>query len=520
MACGSIAPLRIHIINPSDSSFGLAVITPRWLYVLADATPRKYGDPQIVDETLGHLDLETVSPGDVVGIGIHTANAHRGYAVGRMARERGAYVVFGGIHATLFPEEAFELGAAHTVVKGDGDEVWPLVLNACEDGAPERLYEGGRVDADRFRRARWELLPSDKYMMASVQTVRGCPKHCSFCSVWRTDGQKPRQRASDAVLEEIVELRRQGFRFVLLADDNFYPVTLEDLRLAERQNNAARVAELKAIRSERFELMRRLAELPGDMMFFTQITMEAAEDPDYLDAMCKARVRGALVGVETVTEEGLKAVYKDFNESGDQLIAKLRKFRAHGVYILGSFIFGLPTDREDTFRATVDLAQEAETMFAQFVMLTPYPGTVDFIRWEKEQNKAPTLIDGVPVTRYWLLPRERRPKLCMPHPTLSQENVRLGTLEAWTRFYSMASIWNRARICTVRMRSRLMFVLISKLYLQMYAQTGIATDSARRSRATGWAKWWAKQALPLFKAKPLPELQMPVMKPAPNEAAL
>ena len=512
--------MRVHIINPSESSFGIAVITPRWLYVLADATPRKYGKPQIIDETLGHVDPETIQPGDVVGIGIHTGNALRGYAVGRMARERGARVVFGGIHATLFPEEAFERGGAESVVKGDGDEVWPLLLHALERGDAERIYEGGRIDADRFRRARWELLPSNSYMMASVQTVRGCPKHCSFCSVWRTDGQKPRQRSSDSVIEEIVELRRLGFRFVLLADDNFYPVTKNDIHLAERQGNAARVEELKAIRAERFELMARLAALPEDMMFFTQITMEAAEDGDFLDAMRKGKVRGALVGVESVTEEGLKAVYKDFNESGDQLIAKLRKFREHGVYILGSFIFGLPTDRADTFDATVELAQQAETMFAQFVPLTPHPGTVDFMRWEKEQDKAPTLIDGVPLTRYWLLPAERRPKICMPHPTMSSEEVRLNTIGAWTRFYSFASIWSRAKVCTVKLRSRLMFVMISKLYLQMYAQTGIATDSARRSRANGWARWWAKRALPLFKAQPLPDLEIPSLKPAANEAAL
>ena len=69
-------------------------------------------------------------------------------------------------------------------------------------------------------------------MWASVQTVRGCPKHCSFCSVWRTDGQAPRQRTADVVIDEIVELRRRGFRFIALADDNFYPVTLTDLAQA------------------------------------------------------------------------------------------------------------------------------------------------------------------------------------------------------------------------------------------------------------------------------------------------
>ena len=102
---------------------------------------------------------------------------------------------------------------------------------------------------------------------------------------------------------------------------------------------------------------------------------------------------------------------------------------------------------------------------------------------------------------------------------MSREDVRLGTLYAWQDFYSFAPIWSRAKVCTVKLRSRLMFVMISKLFLQMYAQTGMATDSARKSRANGWARWWAKRALPLFKAQPLPELQIPAMEPAASEAA-
>ena len=104
-------------------------------------------------------------------------------------------------------------------------------------------------------------------MWASVQTIRGCPKHCSFCSVWRTDGQKPRQRQFQSVIDEIVDLRRIGFRFIALADDNFYPVTLTDLRLAREQNNTVKLAELTAIREERFQLMEELAKLPKDMVF-------------------------------------------------------------------------------------------------------------------------------------------------------------------------------------------------------------------------------------------------------------
>ncbi len=285
------------------------------------------------------MDPSEISSGDVVGIGIHTANALRGYKIGKLARERGAYVVFGGIHATLYPNEAHELGGAHAVVKGDGDVVWSKVLSDCRDGKPLAVYEGGRIEADEFLPARWDLMPRKSYMWASVQTVRGCPKHCSFCSVWRTDGQRPRQRSSDVVMEEIVQLRRMGFRFIALADDNFYPVTLTDLRLAEAQKNTARLAELKRIRAERFTLMARLAKLPSDTIFFTQITMEAAEDPEFLDAMQAAHIKGALVGVESVTPEGLKDVYKDFNCAGEELVNRLRTFRQHGVYVLGSFIF-------------------------------------------------------------------------------------------------------------------------------------------------------------------------------------
>jgi radical SAM superfamily enzyme YgiQ (UPF0313 family) len=495
--------MNVHLVNPSHLSFGVGVITPRWLFVLGAATPAAYGRPRIVDETLEQLDLDTVQAGDIVGIGIHTGNALRGYEIGVAVRGRGATVVFGGIHATLYPDEADELGGAHAVVRGDGDVVWPLVIDDAVRGTLQRRYEGGRVEADRFVPARWDLLPQGRYMWGSVQTVRGCPKHCSFCSVWRTDGQKPRQRAVDSVVAEIIELRRQGFRFVALADDNFYPVTLADLAMAERQGNAARLAQLQSLRSERFELMTRLAELPRDMVFFTQITMEAAEDEAFLDAMRLANIKGALVGVEAVTPEGLKDVYKNFNQAGEALVQQLRKFREHGVFVLGSFIFGLPSDREATFAATADVAERAELAFAQFVMLTPYPGTVDFEAWEKKLGASADRVGGIPVTRHWLIPQAQRPKVYAAHPVMTADEIRARTQGVWDRFYSLPRIWARSR-CTPTLRSRLAFVLISKLYRQMYANTGIATDSARVNRANRWARLIARPCRRLFMARPLP----------------
>src|SRR5437773_10641410 len=135
---------RVHLLNPSHVSFGIAVITPRWLYVLAAATPPRWGDPVLVDETLEQIIPDTIAAGDVVGIGIHTGNARRGYEIGRLARERGAWVVFGGIHATLYPDEARERGGAHAVVLGDGDLVWERVVDECLAGSPAPVYDGGR----------------------------------------------------------------------------------------------------------------------------------------------------------------------------------------------------------------------------------------------------------------------------------------------------------------------------------------------------------------------------------------
>jgi tRNA A37 methylthiotransferase MiaB len=503
--------MAVHLVNPSHLSFGVGVITPRWLFVLAGATPNSYGIPVITDETLEPLELERIGAGDIVGIGIHTGNALRGYELGNLIRARGAIVIFGGIHATLYPDEARELGGAHAIVRGDGDIVWPQVLEDAVRGTLQPLYEGGRVDAERFVAARWELLPEGRYMWGSVQTVRGCPKHCSFCSVWRTDGQKPRQRRVDSVVDEIIDLRRRGFRFVALADDNFYPVTKTDLAMAERQQNAARLEELRALRAERFELMERLAQLPRDMVFFTQITMEAAEDEAFLDAMRRANIKGALVGVEAVTPEGLKDVYKSFNHVGEALVTRLRTFRDHGVHVLGSFIFGLPSDRPATFDATADVAERAGLTFAQFVMLTPYPGTVDFAAWEKSLGADVNRVAGIPVTRHWLIPQAQRPKVYASHPAMSADEIRQRTQAVWDRFYSLPQIWKRSS-CTPTLRARLAFVLISKLYRQMYANTGIATDSARVNRANRWARLIAKPCRRFFIARPIPTLVAPAQE--------
>ena len=138
-------------------------------------------------------------------------------------------------------------------------------------------------------------------------------------------------------------------------------------------------------------------------------------------------------------KKGLKDVYKGFNLHGEELVTRLQAFKQHGVHVLGSFIFGLPSDRAATFDLTAALAERADVTFAQFVMLTPYPGTLDFMKWEKETASNGVLVDGVPITRHWLIPKHKRPKVYTPHPTLSAEELRVRTQGVWDKFLQLAA---------------------------------------------------------------------------------
>jgi hypothetical protein len=140
---------------------------------------------------------------------------------------------------------------------------------------------------------------------------------------------------------------------------------------------------------------------------------------------------------------------------------------------------------------------------------------VDFARWEQTEGGSVASVGGVPLTRYWLIPPSARPKVYTPHPLMSADEIRRRTQETWDRFYSLRRIWQRSA-CVRTLRARLAFVLVSKLYRQMYANTGIATDSARVARSARWAQWLARPCRRLFVASPMPGLQVPA--PVPSDA--
>ena len=186
--------------------------------------------------------------------------------------------------------------------------------------------------------------------------------------------------------------------------------------------------------------------------------------------MRRARIRGVLVGVESISADGLKNVYKGFNSAGEDLVQRLRVFRKHRIHVVGSFIFGLPSDRPETFTATTDIAQRAELVAAQFVILTPFPGTLDFQQWEKRVEGR--MVEGVPMNRYWLTRAQRRMSLDVPNELMTRAEISEGTQRAWDRFYSWRLVWHRSRHLRT-LRERIGFVVFSKMYRRDVRKNGL-----------------------------------------------
>jgi radical SAM superfamily enzyme YgiQ (UPF0313 family) len=479
---------KVLLVNPALTTTGFSFITPRWLYVLAQATPAdSAGDPILVDEVIEGFDPARVNAGDVVGVGISTGNCRAGYRVVRAAKARGARVIVGGVHATIFPEEPLEMGA-DAVVTGNGDQIWPQVVADALAGRLQKRYDGGRVPGEAMCKARWDLLDPTKYLLPSIQTVAGCPENCSFCSVWVTDGRQPRQRLGGKIIEEVNELYRMGFRFLVFADDNFSPATQP--RIA-RESSPGRRRELERIRQERLEFFDEYARaVPPDMLAFTQMTTEAIGDEEYFSAMVeKMRIRVALVGIESFSAEGLAAVGKSWNPAGREMIAAIRTMQARGILVLSSIICGLESDSPDDIRTMREFAVESGSTLAQFTVYRPYPGTRDYFEMRQDRERrgsghSPKHQTQIVTDRFWLEPQD--PIDWFRHATMSSAELRRENQACWDRFYSLREIVNRAQFGVARTwpwSGRLAYVLLSLIFHRVYAGHGVAADNVQRTRS-------------------------------------
>jgi len=479
---------KVILVNPSKTTLGYGFFTPRWLFVIARATPVEIVDKiLIVDETLERFNPEVVNPGDIVGIGISTGNCLAGYRVLREAKLKGATVIVGGVHPTIFPEEPIEMGA-DAVVTGNGDVVWGQAVRDAIGGRLRKQYAGGRVPGEGLLKARWDLLDPKKYMVPTIQTVAGCPENCSFCSVWVTDGRQPRQRLTEKIIEEVNELYDLGFRYIFFADDNFNPATLG--RIA-REPSAQKRGELERLREERLKFFDEYdRSVPKNIFAFTQMTTEVINDEEYFSAMYhKMRVRTGLIGVESFTEDGLASVGKQWNPVGEKMVETIQKIQARGVMVLSSIISGLDSDTIQTIRTMSKFAIESGTILAQFAIYTPLPGAKDYhemMRDRKNREKAgfvPKYKTQILHDQFWLQPLQ--PVHLIKPANMSSAELLRENQKCWDRYYSLREIVKRARFNIAKSWTwgdRLAYILVSLIIKRIYAGQGVSADSMLEER--------------------------------------
>jgi radical SAM superfamily enzyme YgiQ (UPF0313 family) len=489
--------------------FGFSLMAPGWLFPIAEATPMDpFGSPILIDETIRPFNPDLVQKNDIVAVGITTGNCIGGYRVVKQAKEKGAIVVVGGIHATILPDEPIEFGA-DTVVTGNGDIVWPKVLDDILNKKLLRRYIGGRVAGGQMRKGRWELFNPKEYLCPVVRLKAGCPEVCTFCSVWKTDGNEMRNRSVEDTSEEINYLyHTKGCRIIILGDDNEFPASLA--RIA-REKNTRRHAEFERLREEDLKFCREFAKrVPKDIVLFTQMTSECANDDEAIEALKNMGIKAALWGIESFNEETLRKIKKGWNPNEWDMVDSIKKVQKKGIYILGSMISGLETDTVETLQAAGRFAREAGLIMAQFTVFSAYLETNDYnelvadvARWEQVEagnplallprRKIKLLTDLEYGHRFWLNPKKRM--LQISHPNMD-EKILLGcVMKNWQDFYSYREIWRRLRMWGWPFKAKILYVLVCRAFIAQYAGYGIAADSVKTRKLAKPARIQLKLAI-------------------------
>jgi radical SAM superfamily enzyme YgiQ (UPF0313 family) len=394
--------MQVELISPASED---STYLPRYgLGILAAQTPR---DIEVIytDDVIRRIDLDRdVKDVDLVGISVDSKTAKRSYDIADAYRRRGVKVVLGGIHPTALPDEA---GAhADCVVVGEADTVWRTVLDDFQRDELAPVYRPPLPDLADMPIARRDLFRSIKYIPYQVvQTMRGCPYPCEFCSVSTQSGKTFRFRPVENVLAELERLDRM----ILFADDN-----------------------IMINREESEPLFRGM--VPLKKHWIGQCSLAAVEKIDHVKLMADSGCKALFIGFESVDQETVRHTSKPQNKVSRYLdiVAGLRD---HGIAVWGSFVFGFDTDDTSVFDRTVEAAIDMKMTMASFALLTPYPGTRLYERLQEEER----LTDPT-----WWLGEDHDAGSPYYRPAkMSRTELCEGWARAWRSFYTARSMWRR-----------------------------------------------------------------------------
>jgi len=351
-----------------------------------------------------------------VAISCMTASAPRAYGLADAFRQRGIPVVMGGIHPSAMPDEAS--AHADAVVVGEAEPVWQEIIQDLRSGnkLKSRYENFGFANLEGLPLPRRDLLQVDRYLTVNVvQTARGCPNGCSFCSVSTVFGRRYRFRPIPEVIEEIRSLHG----WIGFVDDNIV-------------GHSPRAKEL-------FEAL-----IPLKIRWAGQGDLSMAKDPELMSLAVRSGCQAMFVGLESLSPENLRATSKRPNIGLDMSEA-IRKIHRAGIEIVGSFILGLDGDDKNVFMRTAEFAKAHKLAAAQFSILTPFPGTDIYRQLEQE---------GRVINHDWSQYTMSNPVFVPRHMT--PKELEEGQKATYRNFYSVQSILKRA----FTMRRRLILRLL------------------------------------------------------------
>ena len=363
--------MRIALINPvarrTQGYHTIGTYIPQLgLQVLANLVPDGHG-VDIIDEVFGQRETESrLAKGgyDLVALTAYTSGATRAYEIAAACRRLGLPTIIGGPHASACPDEV--VSHVDSVAVGECDEVWPQIVRDAAAGRLQPRYEGKHSDLEHtgLGRARQELQPiNGRYDVAAIQTSRGCPVGCEYCSVTRFNGARIRRRRIADIIEE---WNRTPRKFIFVVDDNFFGLNRRDAEWTK-------------------ELLRALIRYGRPRRWFSQTTINMGDDPEALRLAYRAGCRGMLVGFETFNQESLKQYHKAVNRRNLARYPELiRGFHRAGIAVFGGFIIGADDDTPETAADTVLAAARMGVDIIQVTNLTPLPDTRMFDRLKRE----------------------------------------------------------------------------------------------------------------------------------------
>lgn len=278
------------------------------LGVIAALTPPEF-DVKIIDENFENIDFDEHC--DIVGITGFPTQIARAGIIAEEFRRRGAIIVCGGASVSISWERWKPF--SDVLIKGEGERIWPQFINDYLAG----YYKDEYCEVERFDLTN-SLIPDyssitqailNHYMCGIVQTSRGCPFDCEFCSVIIYSGRKMRYKTVDNVIQEVEQLYTMGIRFVFLADDNF------------SANKKISKDILRALRN-----LNKTKKVP--ITFTTQLSIDIASDTEFLELAVAAGLKNVLIGLETPNVESLKETGK-FQNLKNNPIEEVKKFLEH-----------------------------------------------------------------------------------------------------------------------------------------------------------------------------------------------